>query len=752
MGRRVGVGLLGLLVACHPAEPLSFPGLGAQHQTLVLALPEAGLGWGHDLGAGLPPPLALRDDDTLVALYYAVPLTGLGLEAGPLTLLAAPAGRPAPAPEGGGVFYPRSRGWVGLEEAPDVVAAVRLPSPPPAECRSLGGCLPATTDTAPICQLPCAPTPVEPPAPVVPPELPRFGACAAPAGTDVEAWVAAMAGCLAVEAPADCPPGTGARHGEADCAPLAVCPASGWPEGLGAAALYVDPAAAPGGDGTPGRPLQSLDAALARGGREIALRGASPAPAGPLVGVRLVGACPAQASVEGSLQVGAGSGLVGLTVTGTVTLAAATTVEAAEVGAVVVQADAALTAARVLGGVTVQGGGRLTLTDLAADDGLLVAAGASVVGAGAVLLGESLQVAEGGQADLEATTARRVLVGAAGRLSLRDALVLGAGVTAARGAQVDLHGTELRGGGMSLRGATLAADDLWVADGPSHGLLVEGGGLELTRAVLSGPAGAGLRLLGATTSTLTDLVVADVRGGHGVFVDGHGLVLGRRWSIQDVTGEGLRTEVEPEGAPHPELDLEDLAVRGAADESCVAFLDATKATLHRLRVEGCGIIGLRTDRPGTTVEVTDVVAAGVPLGVRFEGASRTNLTRALIASSRAAGVCVDDPGTVLVARHIRVQDTLRVTNDACTDLTAGAGFGLAVNAFAQLDLATFEIDNSASVALELGGPSDHVFRDGVVKDNPIGVHSVVVWPEAELMRGVRFEGNAQDFDLTLEAP
>ncbi|MCA9555828.1 MAG: hypothetical protein KC933_37710, partial [Myxococcales bacterium] len=387
-----------------------------------------------------------------------------------------------------------------------------------------------------------------------------------------------------------------------------------------------------------------------------------------------------------------------------------------------------LTSVRVLGAAAVLPGTAVTV------DGLHVGGGMSVRGS---LSGQRVTVAPSG-----------LDVFAGGQADLQEATLQG-GLRISGGGRAHLRAAVIREGGIGLDGATLEASDVWVHDAPGDGATVSGAALSLERAVIERSAIFGVQLVGSTTSTLTDVRVADT-GDHAVWVSGDVHLLGERLALTDAGGEGLRSEVDPEGAPEPKLDLSDVLVRGVQEESCLAFLRTTKATLRRARLEQCGIIGLRTDRRGTEVDASDIVVAGASLGLRFEGGSATTLTRALVASSRAAGLCVDDPGTALVARHVRVQDTLRVANDSCIDLVAGAGLGMAVHSGAQIDLEAFEVENSAALGVELGSPSMNSFRDGVIRDGPVGVHSVNVWREPDLMRGIRYEGNGLDLDVLME--
>lgn len=100
--------------------------------------------------------------------------------------------------------------------------------------------------------------------------------------------------------PDTCPDGWAHFAGDPGCAPVgAPCPAGDFPEGLptDAEVLYVLSSAPPGGDGSQGAPLSTIDAALsaASPGTVIAIgKGDYGEPVRVYRGVTLWGACAAQ--------------------------------------------------------------------------------------------------------------------------------------------------------------------------------------------------------------------------------------------------------------------------------------------------------------------------------------------------------------------------------------------------------------------------------------------------------------------------
>jgi len=450
---------------------------------------------------------------------------------------------------------------------------------------------------------------------------------------------ARVEGCVPLQPPSSCPPGTMPRIGYARCVPLGSgCPEGEWPseevlrqraEGLAATAiLYVRADAEPGGDGTRERPLATLTEAVgqATGGAIVALgRGTWVEQVSIDTDLALVGAC-----VEGTrIEAGAGQGDLltlgqGQIVVSDLSLGGGRT----SVMVTGAQATARLTNLAVVGfgaaGVHIAGERVVHVSALRVEDnlpwpdqqpsGLLIDGGGQVF-AEAVsvsdLAGVAFQV-EGAPSHLELTDGWVVRVerGGAREGSAID-LGHGATVVARRVGFSALTDT-----GVTARhdDGSLELEHAWIARAGRFALR-QGRGHLTARGLVIEDCEDALTFLGGHAS-LTDTLIAHADADPmtssqvSILVSGGADVVAERLSVFDSVAQALSIS-------DASLTLRDATLEGRGTGRAEATVVATRAahvTLERVKVEvqGCSAIELHGDPDLglTTLDARDLEIVG----------------------------------------------------------------------------------------------------------------------------------------------
>jgi hypothetical protein len=284
---------LALGTGCLPGVPLELPPLpdGARH---VLAYEDA-----EGVHAAFLPSharsIAVPAGPAWLGQFPFTP-ESLGLAAGQdLAALILEASQPLPAPAAAWSVEALGAPWQPAETSAGPWAQLRVPRIAIEACLERGGCI--SPDEPWRCNLPCVT------AAPAPPEPPRF---TCPAGwRAVEDAGSGLRPCLPdLPARVACPEGQRQPPFGAACEALHPCPsAPGFPPAPGGSlALYVDPAAPEGGDGSLARPWRDLTVAVAAApdGATLLLAAGHLAGGATVVGkaLRLVGRCPTETRIE----------------------------------------------------------------------------------------------------------------------------------------------------------------------------------------------------------------------------------------------------------------------------------------------------------------------------------------------------------------------------------------------------------------------------------------------------------------------
>jgi hypothetical protein len=284
---------LALGAGCLPGVPLELPPLpdGARH---VLAYEDA-----EGVHAAFLPSdarsIAVPAGPAWLGQFPFTP-ESLDLAAGlDLAALLLEASQPLPAPAAAWSVEALGAPWQPAETSAGPWARLRVPRIAIEACLERGGCI--SPDEPWRCNLPCVT------AAPAPPEPPRF---TCPAGwRAVEDAGSGLRPCLPdLPARVACPEGQRQPPFGAACEALHPCPsAPGFPPAPGGAfALYVDPAAPEGGDGSMAQPWRDLAVAVAAApdGATLLLAAGHLAGGATVVGkaLRLVGRCPAETRIE----------------------------------------------------------------------------------------------------------------------------------------------------------------------------------------------------------------------------------------------------------------------------------------------------------------------------------------------------------------------------------------------------------------------------------------------------------------------
>ncbi len=362
-------------------------------------------------------------------------------------------------------------------------------------------------------------------------------------------------GCQPVLPASACGAGQLAVPGDAACHAPAACGAGTWGDiPVDAATVYVDAAAAPGGDGSAAKPFTTIGAAVAKAmpGQLVAIAAGTYAEALVLdKPLKLVGRCPEQVAIDGGAAVAVA---VGPGASGTELRALA--IRGANIGIVVVHATATIASVWVdhtgWTGVNAELGADVTLEDSLVDGATAVgvrARGAKLAVVRTVVRGTrpipdaDAQGGDGVLADYYGSgpaalsVARSVVLDNAGNglwgyrspVTADATLISGSGASVkpgygvlVSGATLSLTGTVVRlsaGGGVLFDGAsgslarTVVRDSAGDASALSYGVRVQPGMLTPTvaidRSLVAGVRHRGIDV-GRGTATVTRTIVRDV--------------------------------------------------------------------------------------------------------------------------------------------------------------------------------------------------------------------------------------------------
>ncbi len=487
--------------------------------------------------------------------------------------------------------------------------------------------------------------------------------------------------------------------GTAACAPIgAPCPAGAWAEDLPATnVLYVQPGAAPSGDGSRDAPFATIADAVARAssGTTIALaRGMASEAVSLRAGVSLVGACTSDSGIEAT-SASVSSGVV--TVLGEGAVVRNVHLSGERPGVVVQSGAVELHGVAVEGarefGVVVRNGAHASGDRVVVRETRARATGESGAGL-AVFDGSTVELA---QVTLEGNLATGLWVLGAGSSAAISELALfgtmpqadgrfGQGVDVSEGGHITLDASVIErnvSGGITMTNAQTALvlrdsiirDITRTSDGRlGRGLsLSEGSMAMLERVFVANTAEAGVFALGSGSRVEGEhLVVADTTGAEGDVIDGFGLGLEDAASAQvtlslfagnQTAGVSTRT-----GTP---LVLSDVTIRDTIGRR----LDGTlgqgihvedSAQLERVLLEdneqaGLVIVGATAD-----AEITDLIIRGTRgqtsdgrfgRGMYLGDGSHARATSVLVEDNHETGIGADGAGTSLTLESVVVRRT-----------------------------------------------------------------------------------------------
>lgn len=630
-----------------PGQPLPWPSAEAQ---VLIHLDPAGPR--AQVRAGALGPFSLRGEVALALLTYDRALSVLGLEQGALTV----------APVGSGEALPRP------DAAFELIDGALVPAQGPALAQALALRFLRKAPSCPACAtfegegLDCRACPeppaLSPPAPPAPPIPPNFQPC--PSG-----WRPANAHGASVCEPAvgvPCAPGQAHFFDGVGCVAVdAPCGPGPFP-GIFEPAVFVDPVAAPGGDGARERPFRTLDEALAviAPGGLVALGPGAHTTSRPLLEVRLKGACAAETRLNGQVSIQGGTVQIeGLR------LEAGLTVEAPArwIGRGVV----------AMGRLLVNGAAELELVSHEGAPGPAIQ-----VGPGGVLNGRRIAIRgagtglsfdPGARAQLESLAIRGVPIGvlaSAATIELRGAVIEGGiqGIVAAEGTlwvnDVVVRGAS--GPGLTMRDGDLAGARLWIDRSGGHNLVAERSTVDLLDLVSTRAGGRGLEL-GSATGTVArahfggnlafqnfhsrgglkveDVTVREQVGVEdGIVFYGPGPVTFTRAQLQGTHGSAV---VIASPGRYADLAIDGALGSGPNDGRGVAIRDSRGAVLvERLRVEGADDFGLTIGfgadpEPLGPVALSDLRITDAGQGLSLHAPSVT-VTRAEVRASTFEGI------------------------------------------------------------------------------------------------------------------
>lgn len=716
-----------LLLGCHGTDTFTLPAVeGAQTAVLVTADRAAGLGV-LELSGDRPtatPRLALRDDDRVVVLYYAFQARALGLNPG--LFHPPPAGPRVTSPLQAYRFHAGVDGPLELPTPSEVEAAEdRVRAMPPSfdACVEDDGCLARAEDQA-TCTSACGE------ADLVDPLMPAL-VCPADWVKETE-LVLGLAPCHPpVPAAIGCPVGQWQGHGAADCGPIGPACSSRFPR-LPGAGLYVDPAAAPGGDGSEAAPFATIAEALAVAGRDGVLGLAQGDYAGPITlehgQVRLVGAC-----TEGTRLVGADAPVV--EVRSGVAQLSDLTIERTDPG-VAVRAEGRLDLDRVeTGALSLSAGGTLRGTVVRAQGApalLLEGGRAQLNRVGLRAPGEAGLVLEFGSVD-----AADVVIDAAQGVRQRPGTQLLAARLWIRGAEsVGLQiGDDLLPGAEGcgpVRTATTVLDEAWISEpGPDASGLVAlcGAGVRFDRLGLFGHSQVALAAIGARVVG-RGAVILDAPVHPGPFSVAIGSGASAELDFIRIRSSAARL-VDASGE-QTVLRVGDALLEGLGPRDRAFSSRGPTVGIHKLWVAGEGDVTLRSD---AEVTLSDLRLAGTG-ALRVSAPSGAALDRISILHEPEAELGVELGGCA-------VSELCGAQGVALRDLAIQGGkVGLRVTMpLPESEVTRFRLQGLWVSALELPFPVPLDFREGLIADSEVVVTRGGDDPLSERFISVQFRGN-----------
>lgn len=772
-----GLILLGCGSEVVHVPPLAFP---AGSQALILATEDGEvlelvayrLSPGQTLALEPVERYVGRYPIRLSAFFYAASLEALGLSEGAVPLVEeGQALSLAFGAQRAEVRGPAVQDWAPITVLDPPLSGLRFPAPDPAVCLDAGGCYTEESGQLGPCQTPCpTPTTLLPPAPPAPPEL---GPCS-------HGWraVATPDGPRACEpwpevGRQSCPEGQAHFPGTAGCGPVGAPCEGDYLSPLPAGPVrYVDPNAAPGGDGSLAAPFRTIGTALAGApnGSVIALHQGSYREDVTLAGgVTLAGACAANTlllpSGVGLRTSGADARALNLTIRG-----GTSGVEARGAGLSLFVSGLIVEGVRG-NATTVDGGARLQIEDAAFKDtagsnfgrgvGLMRrviserSVGTGIFGTTGELTLEQVAVLDG-QAD-SSGGARGVLLQGAAKV-VADHLLIegnrGVGVLAI-GAElyaedVVIRGTRFepqnRGFGDGLQvgsGSTVAARRLWVRDNQRYNLMITGEGatFELAHGLITdakssddGGAGSGLYLQATASASVSRSLVARTQGA-AVLLNG----LATDLALFDTTVR--ETGISPQNGG---------SVDGIRVEQGARILAA------RVWVQNISGQGVEVRDIGSTADLQDLVVEDTGRGechscsgvCANKSGAIERLLRARVRGSRGRGVWAHGAATVLRGYDLEVERS--AASAACVNgnpaSSPRSGDGIAAVDGGAIELLRFLSHNNEAGGLTVEQYLPDVVtsfwaRDGVVEGNGTGAFLVEGYDPRRLAIGVIYRGN-----------
>jgi len=570
------------------------------------------------------------------------------------------------------------------------------------------------------------------------------------------------------------------------CRPVGdACPVGAFAdEPVGATSvLYVDPAAAPGGDGSEGLPFTTVAEALATataGATILLARGDHLGGFALGQSVSLRGACPAATTITAPADGSAGNTITvrsddvqieNLKITGA---ANGIRVESG------VLALAGVVVDRAAGVGIIATGGSVDANDLAIVDTQPVA---EDLGLGLIALGaeSSVNVA---RLSLARNHSFSSGANAGGRLTMSDARItdsmavtaddLGFAISAVGGGYVRCDGcliehsegvaVQVNNPGTVVELSDCRIDET-VASGPDDAavsVLAAGQSqISLTRTAITRSDIAALAFGDGATGLMTDVIVHEANQDAGLAAFARTTLEGTRLVISDVVGVGLQITNPASTAQLTDLTIANTRVReldGIGGRS-LEVSDGASVTLERALLTGSQEVALLMDRAASvsardlTIEET-VATLGIGRGVNLQGGATLDVTRFVVSQSVEVGVFLHGDGTAVSLSDARIMQT--AARDCLGgECPSGAGIGLVVLDGADATVDRFEVADNALAGLQ-------AFRalvrwsNGVVRGHPIGVNlQMTEFDPADLSDNVVYLDNDQNLDaseLPIPAP
>lgn len=533
-----------------------------------------------------------------------------------------------------------------------------------------------------------------------------------------------------------CPPDEAQFPGTVACARIGTsCPADGWPEGVGANAVFVRASTVAAGSGTRADPFGSIGLALAgtTGPVEIALAtGVYDEVVELRDAVTIVGACPAETIVHPSTQ----------------DTPAAIRVR----GNDVVLRNFRISGERV--GVDIDDAAAGMLADAMIFDGTR---------------GGAFQLRNVSQATLRNSSIRNTRPAPDGRFG-RGLQALGSSVLAVEHVVI-AGGTEIAV--VAANGASIDMVDVAIVDtATTPGVRANGRALHvqrgervtLRRGVIDNVARQGAAVLDAESLVrLEQVVIRNVLANPGVF-DGGGVSAneGGRVELDRVLIERIPRLALSMGDSHTKLTANDIVLRdGLGDDEGRYGRGATlsfhcDATIQRAVVSNVREVGLLVSLDGVAkiedLLVEDIIGemdrARIGDALALGDRGQAELTRVLFRRSQGAAITAFDSGTQLIMRDFIVQDTEEIAcaRTTCREKDPG-GVSITAVQGAHIQLERGIVTRGALCGLQVaqGGTMDA--RDVTVSFHPIGANiQTEGFDYQRIARDVRYTDNGQNLD------